>query len=89
MGIFDQIKNAFGKGEDAPAESPAPTATAATGPVPKTGSYTVQSGDTLWKIAEDVWGDGARYTELYEANRDVLEHPDRVRPGQSLRIPQD
>jgi len=50
-------------------------------------TYTVASGDTLWKIAERMYGDGSRYTKIFEANTDVLEHPDRVFPGQKLVIP--
>ena len=51
------------------------------------GSYTVQSGDTLWNIAESVYGDGSKYGKIFEANTDQLEHPDRIIPGQKLLIP--
>ena len=47
----------------------------------------VQSGDTLWGIAERAYGNGARYTEIFEANREVIEDPDLIFPGQKLRIP--
>lgn len=47
----------------------------------------VQSGDTLWGIAERAYGSGARYTEIFEANREVIEDPDLIFPGQKLRIP--
>ncbi len=50
-------------------------------------TYVVQSGDTLSGIASKVLGSAARFDELYEANRDVLESPDRLRLGQRLRIP--
>lgn len=51
--------------------------------------YTVKKGDTLWKIAEGVYGKGKgnRYTDIFEANRPMLSHPDKIYPGQSLRIP--
>ena len=97
MGIFDQIKNAFSSGNEEPvkkeetanpAQEPpaeAEQATAAEGGAPST--YTVQSGDTLWKIAESVYGDGSEYQKIFDANRDVLESPDRILPGQELTIP--
>jgi nucleoid-associated protein YgaU len=50
--------------------------------------YTVQSGDTLWKIAHDAYGDGSKYMQIFEANKDVLESPDRNVPGQKLVIPE-
>ena len=50
-------------------------------------TYTVVSGDTLWKIAERMYGNGSQYMKIYEANTDILEHPDRIFPGQKLVIP--
>ncbi|MFN5194825.1 MAG: peptidoglycan-binding protein LysM [Cyanobacteriota bacterium] len=47
----------------------------------------VEEGDTLWGIAERTYGSGARYTEIFEANREVIEDPDLIFPGQKLRIP--
>jgi nucleoid-associated protein YgaU len=49
--------------------------------------HTVVKGDTLWKVAERTLGKGARYTELFEANRPMLSDPDKIYPGQVLRIP--
>jgi nucleoid-associated protein YgaU len=51
-------------------------------------SYTVESGDTLWKIAEQMYGNGSQYMKIFEANTDQLENPDRIFPGQKLRIPE-
>jgi hypothetical protein len=56
-------------------------------PAPESTFYTVKSGDTLSKIAEDHYGAASRYPEIFEANRPMLEHPDRIYPGQVLRIP--
>lgn len=51
--------------------------------------YTVKSGDTLWKIAESQYGKGkgAKYQIIFEANTPMLKHPDKIYPGQVLRIP--
>jgi nucleoid-associated protein YgaU len=120
MGIFDSIKNAFGKGESssdataAPGKAPADVSarkpiaadsiasehgaaepprveggTAAAESASDDGerTYTVVSGDTLWRIAERQYGNGSHYMKIFEANTDVLEHPDRIYPGQKLRIP--
>ncbi len=47
----------------------------------------VQEGDSLWGIAERVLGSGARYTEIFAANREVIEDPDLIFAGQKLRVP--
>jgi len=49
--------------------------------------YTVQKGDTLSKIAQQHYGSAAKYMAIFEANRPMLEDPDRIYPGQVLRIP--
>ncbi len=51
--------------------------------------YVVKPGDTLWKIAEAHYGagKGAKYMEIFEANRPMLTDPDKIQPGQRLRIP--
>lgn len=51
-------------------------------------SYTVQSGDTLSKIAKEFYGNANDYNRIFEANRDKLESPDKIQPGQELVIPQ-
>jgi nucleoid-associated protein YgaU len=49
--------------------------------------YTVQKGDTLSKIAKEHYGDANKYPQIFEANKPMLSHPDKIYPGQKLRIP--
>ncbi len=58
-----------------------------TNPEPEAKFYTVQSGDTLSKISKSVYGDPMKYNTIFEANKPMLEHPDKIYPGQVLRIP--
>lgn len=51
--------------------------------------HTVAPGDTLWAVAEKVYGDGSRYTSIFEANKPMLKDPDLIFPGQVLRCPMD
>jgi nucleoid-associated protein YgaU len=50
-------------------------------------TYTVKSGDTLSAIAKQHLGDGNAYMKIFEANRDQLSDPDKIKPGQVLKIP--
>lgn len=49
--------------------------------------YTVKKGDTLSAISKQVYGKASLYNRIFEANRPMLTHPDKIYPGQSLRIP--
>ena len=73
----------------APAAKPAAGASGSTpgGENRYTQWYEVKSGDTLWKIAKEHYGDGGLYTEIFKANQDVLTDPDKIKVGQKLRIP--
>lgn len=51
------------------------------------GTYTVQKGDSLSKIAKQELGDANAWKKIFEANRDVLEDPDKIFPGQTLKLP--
>jgi LysM domain len=51
------------------------------------GEYEVKSGDTLSGIAKKVTGGKLTYQQIFEANRDTLSDPDKIQPGQKLRIP--
>lgn len=50
-------------------------------------TYTVKSGDTLSAIAKDQLGSANAYMKIFEANRDQLSDPDKIKPGQVLKIP--
>lgn len=49
--------------------------------------HTVEKGDTLSAIAQKTLGKASRYPEIFEANKPMLTHPDKIYPGQVLRIP--
>jgi len=57
------------------------------GEPPASTFYTVQSGDTLSKIAKEQYDNAMQYPVIFEANRPMLSHPDKIYPGQVLRIP--
>lgn len=57
-------------------------------PAPDVFYYTVQSGDSLSKIAKTYLGDAQAYTTIFEANREVIKDPDLIYPGQKIRIPE-
>ena len=50
-------------------------------------TYKVLSDDSLWKIAQDQYGDGSKWNMIYEANKDEIHDPGLIYPGQELKIP--
>lgn len=54
---------------------------------PKAANYTVKSGDCLWNIAKKQLGDGSRWKEIYELNKDKIKNPNLIYSGQSLTMP--
>jgi nucleoid-associated protein YgaU len=56
-------------------------------PEPEAQFHTVVSGDSLSKIAKEYYGDMMKYPVIFEANKPMLSHPDKIYPGQVLRIP--
>lgn len=50
-------------------------------------TYTVKSGDTLSKISKEMYGEANKYHQIFEANKPMLKDPDKIYPGQVLRIP--
>jgi len=49
--------------------------------------YEIKKGDTLWKIAAEFYGNGSKYTKIFEDNKEVIKDPDLIYPGQKIRIP--
>ena len=76
-GNMKGVGSVRGEGLDAP--EPAPEETVE--------YYVIKSGDTLWKIAAEFLGNGSKYPEIFEANREVIEDPDKIFVGQKIRIP--
>ncbi|MCX7349244.1 MAG: LysM peptidoglycan-binding domain-containing protein [Alphaproteobacteria bacterium] len=66
-----------------PAQQPA----AATPAKPKDGRVVIQPGNNLWRISRVLYGDGSKFTMLYEANKDQIRNPDRIYPGQVFKTP--
>ena len=96
MGILDNIKKTLGgkRSGVGASDSAAPSADPGTALEAQTGeqlnaasTYTVQSGDTLWKIASRTYGDVSLYPKIFEANKGLLKSPDHIFPGQELVIP--
>jgi nucleoid-associated protein YgaU len=50
-------------------------------------TYTVEKGDTLSHIAKQFYGKSSKWNAIFEANRDQLDDPDKIQPGQVLKIP--
>ena len=87
--IWDAIKGVSGWEKDVVADigvSESPTAVGTTGGSNQR-TYTVKPGDSLSKIAKDFYGDAQAYNRIFDANRDQLNDPDRIHPGQILKIP--
>ncbi len=65
------------------------SSTAPSAPSRDTGeqTYTVKKGDSLSKIAKRVYGDAQQWRRIHEANRDIIDNPDLIHPGQVLKLP--
>lgn len=102
MGLFDFLK----KGKEEPAKQPTgtPRSTQMPGQQPQAASssqqmpgaatnqdtYTVKSGDSLSKIAQQHYGNANAWTKIYNANKTTIgDNPDLIKPGQRLTIPKE
>lgn len=91
--VWDQIKLVDPSFSDLTADIDAPAAAAAAaasagGSSSAARTYTVQPGDSLSKISKQFYGDANKYMKIFEANKDKLSDPDKVRAGMDLVIPQ-
>jgi nucleoid-associated protein YgaU len=88
--VWDQIKLVDPGLSDLIADIQAPTAAAAAAGAassPAARTYTVQQGDSLSKISKQFYGNANMYMKIFEANKDKLDDPDKIRAGMDLRIP--
>lgn len=93
--VWDQIKLVDPSFPDLIADIQAPAAVAAasaaagasSGPVSATRTYTVQPGDSLSKISKQIYGDANKYMKIFDANKDKLSDPDKLKAGIQLVIP--
>ena len=86
--VWDQIKAVDPGYADLSADIKVVAGAAVGGGTAAGGTYTVQKGDTLSKISKQYYGDPNKYNRIFEANRDQLKDPDKIVPGQVLKIPQ-
>ncbi len=56
-------------------------------PDPAEKTYTVKTGDCLWSIAQQIYGNGEKWNDIYKANTDILSNPNLIRAGQVLKLP--
>jgi len=89
--IWDAIKTVPSWQSEIVADIKATGASATAGATSAAGSagstYTVKSGDTLSKIAKETLGEAGKYMAIFNANKDQLTDPDKIKPGQVLKIP--
>lgn len=74
-------------GDDMPDFSDVRSGASSTAPTAQ-GIYEVQKGDSLSKIAKAQYGDAKAWKRIFDANTDILKDPDKIYPGQKLKIPQ-
>lgn len=87
MGLFDRKekpKADFSNVQSGSSSRPDPEAAS---PAAADRSYTVKSGDSLSAIAKREYGDAGQWKRIFEANRDTIDNPDLIHPGQELKLP--
>jgi nucleoid-associated protein YgaU len=86
--IWDAIKTIPDWPNEIVADIKATGTSAASGGAVAESTYTVKPGDTLSKIAKEMLGDASAYMGIFDANKDQLEDPNKIKAGQVLKIPQ-
>ncbi len=84
IGEIKQVEETGKVNEEGKTEAVETTKREDTRTTPET--YKVQQGDSLWKIAKSKYGDGAKWKEIYELNKDIISNPDILQPGQELKL---
>jgi nucleoid-associated protein YgaU len=84
--IWDQVKLVNPAADDIICDLTV-DASLAPAPSPKPKTYTVAAGDSLSKIAKHVYGNASQYMKIFEANKDKISDPDKIKVGQELVIP--
>src|SRR5262249_34985798 len=92
--VWDQIKLVDPNFSDLIADIEAPAAAAAaaaagSGASSAARTYVVKPGDSLSKISKEFYGSANQYMKIFEANKDQLSDPDKIKPGMELNIPQN
>ena len=85
--IWDALKKVPDWRTDVVADITVKPKTGVDAPVSSMKTYTVKSGDTLSHIAKEYLGNANQYMRIFEANKDQLSDPDKIKPGQVLKIP--
>jgi nucleoid-associated protein YgaU len=75
--------------EERPDFSDVEGGSSSTAPSPEEQTYTIESGDSLSKIAKHFYGDASKWRQIFEANRDIIKDPDMIHPGQTIKIPSE
>lgn len=88
MGLMDFFK----KGKEEPVQKPQAKQPVPNMPQPQTSTtgqqdYTIKSGDTLSKIAKQHYGNANEWRRIFDANKNVINDPDKIFPGQKIVIP--
>ena len=87
MGIFDRSNPKKGKPDFSNVKSGSSSTARTEDSAATTRTYTVRKGDTLSAIAKEYYGDANKWRKIYEANRDLIDNPDLIHPGQTFKIP--
>src|SRR5690349_18914432 len=85
--VWDELKRINPRLDDVTADFPIDTSLQPQAAAPQTRTYTVKAGDTLSKISKEFYGNANEYMKIFNANRDTLSDPDKIKPGQELKIP--